>query len=63
MKTEIESVEQTGADQRRLAAAGRAEDGEEAGRGQTIDHGVDTIITAEEKVRLVASEGSKSRIG
>ncbi len=60
---ELQRVEQAGLDEGGLAAAGGAEDGEEAGRGEDVDHLVDAGLAAEEDVELFPLEGAQSRIG
>ena len=47
--------------QRGLAAAGRSDNGEKAGGGQFVDHGVDLVLPAEKQIFLVLPEGPETR--
>src|SRR5580693_7436042 len=52
---------QTTVHHRRLAAAGRSDDGEKVRVCQLVDHGVDLILPAEEQILLILPEGPQAR--
>src|SRR6516162_10994455 len=54
---------QPAVDQRGLAAAGSADDGQKARVGQLVDHGIDLVLPAEEQMLLILSEGPQARKG
>src|ERR1039458_1415291 len=63
MEAQIQCVQQTGSNQRRLAAPRRSENGQKSSGSQAIHHGVNTAVPAEEQVRFFACESPKSRVG
>ena len=62
-EAELERVEQSGADQRRLAGSRGAQDREEAGRRQPVDHRIGAVLAAEEQIGLLAPEGAQAGVG
>jgi len=59
----VQGRAQAAIDEGRLAAAGAADDGQEAPAGESVHHGVHLGFTAEEQVLLVFAEGADAGVG
>ena len=58
-----ERRQQAGLDERALAAAGRPEDGDEAGGAQALEDARDVLLAAEVEARVLLAEGLEPTVG
>jgi hypothetical protein len=63
MQPKIKRILETGSNERRFPASRRTQHGKKSGGGKPIDHCIDAAFSSEEKIRLVACESPKTRIG